>query len=632
MRLKHHQSGFSLLILLIVLMGLGGVALANYSQNIYHQVGKNRFEHNKEVLQQAKDALLMFAYNYPQNNTNGVGPGRLPCPDHDNDGMIGSIANCDTVGRLPRRDPRLNFYKAKDASGETLWYAVSSAFDNVAGGGVINSDTVGTITLFDQTGHLIYDGSVAGIAAVIIAPGPAMNGQDRSITNGDDPDDDTADSDPGIIDPANYLDAFNGFDNSSFVNFSNANADGFRLGPVYDSALSTYVINDQMIIITAEEVTAMAEKAVLESYRNAINDYLANTGNVYPWLFNYDVNTVNDIYDYPTRVAFTSNLNNVGRIPSMFTPYFTDNVAASDVVDSELWMQIRFMGITGWLSPGENFTGTARVSITTDGDISFTGLPMYSPADKTFYFWDDVASPDGFELCPAGGDELSDCNRDASGAATPGSASNLRAAIVRRVTMEFNSIAGSDTLDFDDMLVAPDCSLPDNCLSASAGRHAFISASYDETVFNFFVDKVSYEQDDFYLNSFDVTDSGDLSFSGGAGSMRVGIRYYPVLPAWAKTNNWHQSVLMAYAQPYLPGGTGPCIAGTDCLQITSSILPGNDKISLLTIAGSTNIDDDDGDFTNDLSEIFDPGNDDLDDTFDVRAPGGDDQILVMNQL
>ena len=600
-------------------MGFGGFALANYSKDIYKQVEENRFDHNQEILQQAKDALLMFSYNYP--NSNSGGPGRLPCPDHNNDGEIDFPLDCTTIGRLPWKDVRLNFFEAKDASGETLWYVPSSAFDNVAGGGVINSDTLGTITLFDQSGNLMYDGSVAGIAAVIIAPGPALAGQDRA-------------ADP--LDPANYLDAFAGFDNSAFVNGSGAIADGFRLGPVYDPVQNSYVINDQMIIITAEEVTAMAEKAVLETYRNAMNDYLANTGNVYPWLFNYDVDTNDDIYDYPTRASFTSNLTNIGRVPSMFTEYFTAGVDAGDTVDSELWVQIQYMGITNWLTPtGENFTATANVTIETDGDISITGLPAYSPADKTFYFWDDVALPDGFELCPAGGDELSDCNRDAAGVATPGSASNFKAAIIRKIKMEFNSVAGSPTLNFSDMLTAPDCLLPNNCLSANAGRHAFISASYDETVFDLFVDKVSYEEDNYYLNSFNETSDGDLTFAFGAGSIRVGVRYYPVLPAWAKTNNWHQSIQIAYALPYRPDGAGACVAGTDCLQILNSAIPNNNKISLITIAGSTNIDDSDGDFTNDLPEIFEGLNNDITfnpNTFDARPANGDDKILVVNQL
>ncbi len=637
------------MIFLVILLGLGGVALANYSQEIYKDVEKSRFDHNAEVLRRAKNALLMYAYNYPSISLiatgTASGPGRLPCPDTDDDDIGETDLNCSNggplVGRFPTLENGMNGEDFKDSSGNRLWYAVSHTFSRFKSApNVINSDSLGSITVRDTSGNILYDGSAdsGGIAAVIIAPGPPIERTDgfvqTRIQRGQlDPLNDR-------INPNNYLDVVFGEDNASFTfgdrNSGNgvADGDGFVLGPVYDGVTKSYITNDQMIIITPDEVATMAEKSVLETYRDAVNDYLANTGDVYPWLFNYDVDTINDIYDYPTRGAFTSNLTNIGRVPSMFTEYFKADVVASDPLDSELWIQIRYMGITDWLiSPGENFTGTARVSITTDGDISYTGLPMYSPADKTFYFWDDEASPDGFELCPAGGDELDDCNRDASGNPTPGSANNHKAAIIRKITMEFKSIDGSDTLDLNDMLPdTTDCTQPDNCLPADGGRHAFISASYGADVFNNVVDKVSYEEDNFYMNSFDVTDDGEMSFADGAGSIRMGVRYYPVLPAWAKTNNWHQSVLMSYAQPYRPDVVGTCVAGVDCLQILNSATPINNKISLITIAGSTNIDDDDGNFTNDLSEIFDPGNDDLDDTFDVRVPGGDDKILVVNTL
>jgi hypothetical protein len=62
----------------------------------------------------------------------------------------------------------MQFYDVRDASNERLWYAVSQNFAN-PDLDVINSDTLGTITIHDQTGSVIYDGSVAGVAAVIIA-------------------------------------------------------------------------------------------------------------------------------------------------------------------------------------------------------------------------------------------------------------------------------------------------------------------------------------------------------------------------------------------------------------------------------------------------------------------------------
>ncbi len=162
------QSGYALVIFLLVLISMGGVVVAGYSQAVKREVDTSRYNHNKRVLEQAKQALLMFAYNYPSSNDRG--PGRLPCPDHDNDGDIDFPLDCDTVGRFPWKDSRLNIQETLDADGEVLWYAVSSSFNNMPGG-IVNPNSSGTITLFDQSGNRVYDGSAGeGIAAIIIAP------------------------------------------------------------------------------------------------------------------------------------------------------------------------------------------------------------------------------------------------------------------------------------------------------------------------------------------------------------------------------------------------------------------------------------------------------------------------------
>ena len=163
------QAGYALILVVLGLMGIGGVVLAGFTQQAKEDVYEQRYEHNKRVLEQAKQALLMFAYNYPA--TNGGGPGRLLCPDEDNDGNTDNPTGCNQIGRFPYLDARLNTHRLLDASGETLWYAVSDAFDNVAGGGVINSDTIGTITVLDQSGDILYDGAAAGIAVIQLHPG-----------------------------------------------------------------------------------------------------------------------------------------------------------------------------------------------------------------------------------------------------------------------------------------------------------------------------------------------------------------------------------------------------------------------------------------------------------------------------
>ena len=75
MRLKHKQSGFALLLFMVVLIGMGGLVVQGYMKGISEEVKLNQFQKNQKVLEQAKIALLQYAYNYPE--IYGKGPGRL---------------------------------------------------------------------------------------------------------------------------------------------------------------------------------------------------------------------------------------------------------------------------------------------------------------------------------------------------------------------------------------------------------------------------------------------------------------------------------------------------------------------------------------------------------------------------
>jgi len=91
----------ALIIFVLMLMGAGGLLFVGYSQGLLKQVELNKTEHNTRVLNEAKQALLQFAYNYPVTNP-GSGPGRLPCPDTNNNGTPNTPINCSNfIGRLP---------------------------------------------------------------------------------------------------------------------------------------------------------------------------------------------------------------------------------------------------------------------------------------------------------------------------------------------------------------------------------------------------------------------------------------------------------------------------------------------------------------------------------------------------
>ncbi|MCP4983635.1 MAG: hypothetical protein GY935_24420 [Gammaproteobacteria bacterium] len=340
----------------------------------------------------------------------------------------------------------------------------------VSGGNTINSETPGNITVRVPAGNVKYDGSITlakyGVAAVIIAPGPEVdrNGtmQDRSVGNGDDPfdytsgDDTDEDTDPGIINPVNYLDLMVGGveDNASFT--QDSSTDGFVLGSP-NLQINPYV-NDQIIVITAEEVTALAEKAALEAYRNAIDNYqqaiwgAAVANYRYPW-----VNAHADIPDLNIYHANPANpASRIGRVP--FLDYYIDHDSHVVISDLQINYDITLNSLAdNNESPAayiDAFSGTfagmfgAQTLDITDSNLSFVKRKFDGSADvdndsigtlvaetlavgsvtsasvssapgpitRTRFFWDGCAScfeaADGWELCDAPATDQRDCAKD----------------------------------------------------------------------------------------------------------------------------------------------------------------------------------------------------------------------------
>ena len=202
------QNGAVILVLLMALFIFGtslflGAANSNSLE----------LRNNSEVryqLEQAKTALLSYAQNYPSfdkdANTNGdtddEGPGRLPCPDYDNDGLQNpsNALGCNTHvrGRLAEyivlpSGSRFSLNDTFKGLDQQLWYVVSEDFREITGGNV-NSNTAPELSLDGESGYV----------AIIISPGEQLGFQDRT-------------ADPN--DPANYLEGVNAIDTgTSFVN------------------------------------------------------------------------------------------------------------------------------------------------------------------------------------------------------------------------------------------------------------------------------------------------------------------------------------------------------------------------------------------------------------------------------
>lgn len=171
----------AVLLLLLLLVSVGAYFLL---QSLNHAAAsRTRGEvTTTQALQRARLALIGYAVRYPNNP--GVtdltaGPGHLPCPDIRLD--VADVAgqadppcassSATETGRFPWRT--LDSAETVDGSGAPLWYAVSDNFRN-SPKQPIDSRTLGTLKIDDcsATGE--------DYAAIIIAPGPALTGQNRA--------------------------------------------------------------------------------------------------------------------------------------------------------------------------------------------------------------------------------------------------------------------------------------------------------------------------------------------------------------------------------------------------------------------------------------------------------------------
>ncbi len=241
--LRRDQGAVLLAFMLVLIVSSTYVLLSDLSE---HAEAFIRDTENERVLHQARQALLFYAMNYPElRDSQEKGPGFLPCPDQDNDGI--SQKNCSkntgtTLGRLPFAI--LGLEDLRDSSGERLWYALSDNFKNVGAGSddaVINSETPGQLTV---------DG-VTDIVAVIIAPGSPVGHQGARPGN----------------DAGEYLEDANvtARDDGAFVTTS-------------DNAF-----NDQLIAITRAELMEVVEQRVIHEFRAALVRYKRDHS-AYPWL------------------------------------------------------------------------------------------------------------------------------------------------------------------------------------------------------------------------------------------------------------------------------------------------------------------------------------------------------------
>lgn len=279
---KRTQSGLSLLLMLLVIVGIGGTLLVAAANPQRQKLAID--EKTQLALRQAKEALIAWSA------THRTTPGYLPCPEDTN--LIGSAnegnaqISCTNSGlhkgRLPWRT--LGLDNPKDAFGEPLWYVLSPGFRQ--------TPVIGSVGV--ATGQLQLDGTISDTAALIIAPGPALTGQARSLISS---------ASPPL--PGNYLDLGNA--GGAFVNNGPANT-----------------FNDRVIAISSPELYRAMTFRVLAEIRGAFG--------VQNGLWRY----FNDYGNFPPNGTALSTLVFDGATTAWLSPSSNPNLWFSQVAYSQL--------------------------------------------------------------------------------------------------------------------------------------------------------------------------------------------------------------------------------------------------------------------------------------------------------
>jgi prepilin-type N-terminal cleavage/methylation domain-containing protein len=160
----HHQGGFTLIELAIVLV-IVGVLLGSFLGTLGARIDNSRRAETQEALDQIKLSLYGFAMSQS--------PVRLPCPDTDNDGLEDLAGASCAALTAPANLPWATLGIGRgDAWGSTFSYWVADEYSNTAGFGLA-TDSTGVAQIDDGVGGNLISNNVA---AVIISHGKNMYG------------------------------------------------------------------------------------------------------------------------------------------------------------------------------------------------------------------------------------------------------------------------------------------------------------------------------------------------------------------------------------------------------------------------------------------------------------------------
>lgn len=270
-----NQQGAALIIFMLVLiLSAATYFVGGLSSNT---VALDREKQTQAALAEAKGALIGDAVEKQGSTLSSSMPAiTLSNPDlgtganeGDETANAGAI-DYSAIGRFPWRS--LGTVALKDGSGECLWYAVSGRFKTYTHTAMpLNWDTQGQIDVIDEKGNQL----ATNLAALVIAPGPVLAGQNRSSVQTIYP------QCGGNYDAKNYLDTFD-LNNAILgnINYFPGTANNSK---AQNSSNTTFVVannanyNDRFIFVTTDDIfNQVMFRAAFSNEIDALLTYFQN--------------------------------------------------------------------------------------------------------------------------------------------------------------------------------------------------------------------------------------------------------------------------------------------------------------------------------------------------------------------
>ena len=566
------QRGFAIMVIVALIVLVSSYFIVSRLNRTSADISNEREAHTMAALLNAKSALIAYAASQAYLDSTQQ-PGALPCPDRDNDGTsdcigVGITNSVSLIGLLPWKT--MGIEDLRDASGERLWYAVSRNFRRNSGVTFVNSDTQGQFTV---TGTA----AATNVVAVIIAPGPVVQGQVRSAST------------PAV---ASYLESFNANDGTNFIFTTNA--------------LPTDSLNDRLVTITQADLMAAVEPVVAaridRTVKPALQTYMSTWGLLpFPAKFNSPTpgtsgtGTTRSLMTYvgdPTQtvgllpIASATVSGATNATPIVIATTVDHGLSTGDTV----WI----WGVLGNTNANGRWTVTKvdathfQLNSSSGGPTSYSGggtvTPVYPWSNPTLTLVSGTARVRNLSCTTASvpASPALTCNFQADDGGGAGRVTNPKfqvQATAGNVGRSFfavpPSLSGVQSFMFP--CGTSGCTPVPGSLTASLDSQGHATIAYQATLPTDCTSSCSYNITVIIpdVKGGTATNSSTLLSSG----------------AWFLANEWYRQTYYTVSPGYQPGGGGACSplpASPSCLtvkNVSPTYAPGDDKRAILLFAG-----------------------------------------------